>query len=139
MKMQDLQEKNKVLDLIKKITFEIESAKPSKKQMIEDVKMMNFKIRPLIGDVFDLVKKEVGFLESLWKIGKIEEIVSGGVSKLNNEEKEIFFRYLDDFQNQMERKISSIIKDLPAEESKNMRVLELEIVKERKKQKKSLN
>jgi len=139
MKEVEVQQRNKVLDLIKKITLEIEAAKPSRERMIEDIKMMKFKIRPLFGDVFELVRREMGFLESLWKIGKIEELVSGGVPKLNDEEKEVFFRYLNDFQNQIERKISSIIRKLPAEESKNMRVLELEIVKERKGQKRNLN
>lgn len=133
------QEKNKVLDLIKKITFEIESARPSRERMIEDIKMMNFKIRPLVGDIFELAKREMGFLESLWKIGKIEEIVFGGVSKLNDEEREIFFHYLNNFQSQIERKISSIMKQSLPEGSKNAYVLELEIIKEGKGQKKTLN
>lgn len=139
MKRADVQERNKVLDLIKKITLEVENARPSRERMIEDVKMMNFKIRPLIGDIFELTRKEVGFLESLWKIGKIEEIVAGGINELNNREKEIFLRYLENFQKQMERRISSIIKQLPPEESKNINILELEVFKEKKRDKRDLN
>jgi hypothetical protein len=139
MKKADVQDSNKVLDLIKKITIEVENARPSRERMIEDIKMMNFKIRPLVGDVFELVRREVGFLESLWKIGKIEEIVAGGIAELNDREKEIFLQYLEDFQKQMERRISSVIKQLPPEASKNMSVLELEVFREKKGYKKNLN
>lgn len=139
MKKASLQKRNKVLELIRKITLEVENARPSRERMIEDVKMMNFKIRPLMGDIFQLTKKEVGFLESLWKIGKTEEIVVRGINELNNREKEIFLRYLENFQKQRERRISSIIKQLPEEGSKNINVLELEVFKEKKKYKRDLN
>ncbi len=139
MKRVDNQEKNKALELIKKITIEVENARPSKERMIEDIKMMNFKIRPLVGDIFELVKKEVGFIESLWKIGKIETIVAGGINELNKSEKETFLGYLEDFQNQAKRRISFIAKQLPPEASKNMNVLELEVFKEKKRYKRNLN
>jgi hypothetical protein len=130
MKKVNIQDRDKVLELIKRITVEVENAKPSKERMIEDVKMMNFKIRPLVGDVFQFIKKEVGFLESLWKIGKIEEIVTGGLPELNNEEKMVFLRYLDGLQRQMEKTPTSIIKQFNPEESKNINILELEIFRE---------
>jgi len=139
MKKVDIQDSNKVLDLIKKITFEVEKTRPSREKMIEEIKMMKFKIRSLAGDIFDLTKEETGFLESLWKIGKIDRIINEGLSKLSESEKETFFQYLGNFHHRIEKKLSSAIKKLSPEEIENIKVVELEVFRERKARRKNLN
>lgn len=139
MKKTIFQKQSRVIELIKKITTEIENARPSREQMIEEIKMMKFKIKPIVGDIFEVTKREEVFLESLWKIGKIEEIITGNINKLTEEEKETLFRYLENFQNQMEKKISSSFRQLPPGLNENITILELEVFKEGKKNKRSLN
>jgi len=139
MKKVDTQDSNKVLNLIKKITFEVEKVRPSREKMIEEIKMMKFKIRPLAGDIFDLAKEEVGFLESLWKIGKIDRIINEGLNELSESEKETFFQYLGNFHHRIEKKLSSAIKKLSPEEIENIKVVELEVFRERKARRKNLN
>jgi hypothetical protein len=132
MKKTSRREKNRALELIKKISVEIENARPSKEQMIEDIKMMGFKIRSLAGNIFELAKREREFLEPLWKIGKIEKIVFGRINQLNDEEKQALFRYLNNFQRQTEERIS-------AQELTGTGLLELEVLKERIIRKRRLN
>lgn len=119
------------LDLIKKIDSQIEKARPSKREMLEDIKMMKFKIRPVTGDIFTLKDKDIGFLQSLWKLARIEELVGGQVERLSGGEKEIFFSYLEDLQLKTEEKIALAIRRLPVKEKKNIKVLELEVFRER--------
>ncbi|EKE13805.1 MAG: hypothetical protein ACD_12C00810G0003 [uncultured bacterium] len=127
--------KEKAINLIKKLTLQLENTKPSKKAMIEDVKMMSFKIRPLFGDISTLANNQVGFLEVLWKIGKIEEIVTEGIKNLDEEEKKTFFQYLENVQ----RKMSFYIDSFPPKNQQKMESLELEIFKDKRRNKDFLN
>ena len=88
--------------LIEKINIEIESAVPTRQKMITDLKMMNFKIRPLSGDLFSIpANTDISLLTSLWKIGKIEEVVKVAVATLNEDDIESFFYYLEDLQGRL--------------------------------------
>lgn len=135
------QENNRALELIKKITWEIKNARPSKEKMLEEIKMMNFKIRPIVGDVFEIAKRKEIFLESLWKIGKIEQIISGIMNKLTEEERDMFLQFMERLQSQMEEKLTSFLSN-PSQsfdEKKEITILELEIFKEKNINKRRLN
>jgi hypothetical protein len=119
------------LDLIQKINEDIERHKPSKEAMMEDIKMMNFKVKPVSGDIFSLTKKDIGFIESLWRLGKVEEMVSDKLEHLAENEKDIFFNYLDDLQVRTQQEIAVAISQLSKKEQKKMEFLELEIFKEK--------
>lgn len=123
--------KTNALDLIRKITNDIEKYKPSKEIMMEEIKMMNFKVKPVSGDIFSLTKKDIGFVESLWKLGKVEEMVADKIDNLEENEKDIFFNYLDDLQVRTQQEIAVAISQLPKKEQKKMQYLELEIFKEK--------
>lgn len=116
------------LDVIKRVQNEVENAKPSHKQMLEDVKMMRFKIRPVFGDIAILAKKDIGFLEALWKIGKMEEIINHEIIKLNTVEKEIFFHYWQN-KHQLTNKASFNLSNKPIDDKQHAAVLEIEVVK----------
>lgn len=131
-KTKDKEERNRALELIKKITVEVEKAKPSKKQMREDVKMMGFKIKSVVGNIFELAKIEAIFLEPLWRIGKIEQIVLNNVNQLNKQEKEILFQYLKSLEKRLE-------KNFYTEDLKETAVFELEVLKERLIRKRRVN
>jgi hypothetical protein len=119
------------LDLIARITRDIERDKPTKEVMMEDIKMMNFKVKPVSGDIFSLTKKDIGFVESLWKLGKVEEMVADKLDNLEENEKDIFFNYLDDLQVRTQQEIAVAISQLSKKEQKKMEFLELEIFKEK--------
>ncbi|HLL61245.1 MAG TPA: hypothetical protein VK338_06000, partial [Candidatus Nitrosocosmicus sp.] len=110
---------------------DVEQSIPAKEKMLEDIKMMNFKIRPVSGDIFSLAKREIGFVESLWKLGRIEQIIEDKIDTLDESEQDVFLNYLDDIQLRTQKDIASKIEKLPKREQQKMRVLEFEIFKDR--------
>ncbi len=123
--------KNKEIDLIRKVTSEVEQSLPAKDIMLQDIKMMNFKVKPVSGDIFSLAKKEIVFLQSLWKLGKIDEIVTDKIDLLDQDEQDVFFNYMEDLQQRTQNDIASSIQQLPKRDQKKMKVLEFEIFKDK--------
>ena len=84
-----------VQELIRKIAVEIEGATPSRTQVMADLKMRRYKIRPIDGDFFSMpVGDEVVFLTFLWKISKIEEVVDIAFKTLSDSDINTLFNYL---------------------------------------------
>lgn len=129
---------NGAMDLIKRVTQEVERIRPTREEMIGEIKMMNFKVRSLGGDIFEAVARDMGFVESLWKTGKIEEIIGNSINLLNETDKEIVFRFLDDLEYQAEQRMNSAVSSLSPQEQDKIRVFKMEIFRERK-LKKDLN
>lgn len=83
------------LSLIQKMRREIEETQPPLQTMIEEVKMMQFIIKSVHGDLSFLMRKDHTFVTALWKLGKIDQIISTEVQQLDTEEKKIFFNYME--------------------------------------------
>lgn len=83
------------LALIQKIKREIEESQPSIHTMIEEVKMMQFIIKPIHGDLSSLIKKDHTFVTALWKLGKIDHIIHTEAEQLDSKEKKLFFNYIE--------------------------------------------
>lgn len=103
--------------------------KPSPKEMYQDVRMMKFKIRPVSGDIALLNVRNTQFVETLWSLGKLDEIFQREFNKLAPQQQEIFYRIFDNmyqkFQNQLNT--ISLKPDSPSERSQ---IFELEIYKD---------
>ncbi|HLD27077.1 MAG TPA: hypothetical protein VJB63_03925 [Patescibacteria group bacterium] len=95
------------ISLIQKIKQEIEESNISIHTMIEEVKMMQFTIKPIHGDISLLIKKDHAFIAALWKLGKMDHIISTEASQLNNKEKKIFFNYIEHQKLSATQRISS--------------------------------
>lgn len=130
--------KQSALDLIRKVTDEVSKIRPTREEMLGEIKMMSFKVRSVSGDIFEAASRDPGFIESLWKIGKIEEIISSEMHLLDNNEKEMVFRFLDDLEFSAKERINSAIQSLSPEEQEKVKIFKLEIFRERK-LKKDLN
>jgi|SRR3989344_4546195 len=92
-------EKRNATDFIRKIAFELGRKVPPTGEMVADLKMMRFKIRPISGDLFTLNSGNRGsLLISMWRLGKIEETVRVAFKTLPTEEMESLFDYLDEIQ-----------------------------------------
>lgn len=136
MKKTTEKKQNLILEVINKIKNEVEEAKIPREKMIEELKMMNLKIKPVIGDLFQVVKKQGVFLESLWKISKIDEILSFYLDRLSRREKEILFQYLENFKHQVES-VNLGFSHKPS--SEDITVLEVQLFKKSPVNKKNLN
>lgn len=95
----DTMNKYKATDVIDEIINTIELARVTPSQMVADIQRMGFKIKPVSGDieVFDKIRRH--FLKPLWKMGRVDEIVQKYLYELSDEEQEILFDFLEEFEN----------------------------------------
>lgn len=103
--------------------------KPSIPKMVKEVQMMNFKVRPLQGDIAVLNLKNQQLLETLWSLGKLEEFFHKEVVQVPADQKELFFTMFDSLQYKLERELNTL--SLKNERiAKTSTMLEMEIIKE---------
>lgn len=104
--------------------------KPPYAQMYDEVRMMKFKIRPMQGDILNINLHNNDFIETLWSLGKLDEIFQKEYRLLSPKNKQVFFRIFDDIYQRLQSGLNRIklqrekISDLSS-------VLEMEIFKER--------
>ncbi len=106
---------------------------PTYEQMVQDVRMMKFKVRPLNGDFSYLNFGNPRFVETLWKLGKMDDFIEKNVMKINKKQERAFFNYFDGLYRHLQDSLNSVhLSELtpnPARNTKN--VVEMEIFKER--------
>ena len=119
-----------------KLIEEIESVMRKKASdfntIIDDLKLSKYKIRAIQGDLNFLVKTNHDFIESLWRINKVNTIVDKNIDKLEKEDKQILFNYLNRLQTKA--RAESLTR---ASKSSNPRyisqILKIEIIKDKSK------
>lgn len=93
-----MNKKNKFLLVLKKIKEILNKDYPLKKKY-QEVQLMGFKIHPLFGNIELLKDKEKEFIDSLWQIGKIEEIIAKNYKEISIEELNIILQMIDFLKN----------------------------------------
>ncbi len=68
---------------------------PSYEKMIEEIKMMKFKVRPIQGSLSDVDFKNKQFVEILWKLGKLDSFFQEKILSLKGKEKEFFLNFFE--------------------------------------------
>lgn len=126
--MKKIAKKTGALEVIKKLEFQIEVERPSRQQMMEEVKMMGFKIRSVAGDLAALAQKDAGLIETLWRIGKINEIINTDVQRLSIKDREIFSHFLNSKQGHLEEK-SLALSNHSSNLEDQVTILEVEVSK----------
>ena len=124
-----------ILSLINNIQ-KIISTKPNTNQMIEEVRMMKFKIKPIQGDVSAFNLKNERFIESLWSLGKLDEFFHKEFPHLSKKEQEVFLRFFDNLYFKYQQQLNQINLRPAKTALTKTGLLELEIYKERKLKKK---
>lgn len=108
--------------------------KPSYSQMVEEVQMMKFKVRPMQGDVLLFNLKDEQLIEALWSLGKLDELFQSKYEKLSLKDKGVFFRIFDSMYQKFQTELSRI--NLRRDRTANVSpVVEMEIFKEQKQKK----
>lgn len=97
-------------DIIKQIHNEVEEQGLSLHAMVRDIQMMGFKIRPLVGDISAIAKMHDEVVRSLWKIGKIDEIISSSIYELEEDDQERLIDYLKKMESEAENRIRDSIQ-----------------------------
>lgn len=103
--------------------------KPSVDRMLDEVRMMHFKVRPLQGDISMLNLKENQLVESLWNLGKLDEFFKKHQEKLTQDQKDVFFRFFDELHDRFQNQLNKI--NLRSQREQDFSAtIEMEIFKE---------
>lgn len=117
--------KKSALDIIEEIMHEVEETNLGKDIMLEEVQMMGFKIRQLTGDVNAIAKMDNTMIESLWRIGKIDQIINASFDDLEEEEQVRLLEYLKSVEMNTEENIESALQMKKTKKSSKMLKLEV--------------
>lgn len=112
------------------------SSKPATSQMFKEVQMMKFKIKPIQGDLMSFDLKNEQFIESLWSLGKLDEFFFKEVPSLTKKEKEVFMKIFDSLYFKYQQQLNQTNLQQKKTPLTKTGLLELEIYKERKLNKK---
>lgn len=103
-------------------------------EMIDEVRMMKFKIRPIHGDILLFNLKDERLIEALWSLGKLDELFHDKYHGLSSKDKSTFFRILDGMHQRLQAELGRI--NLRKDKlSQTPLVVEMEIFKEQKQKK----
>lgn len=127
----DSSKKTDAVDKIKHFQQRILAKKPSIGEMVHDVQMMNFKIRPVSGNITELDYGNYDFIDALWSLGKLDEFFRLEFGEIEKNEKDTFFRMINDlrvnFQNQLRQ---ANIQSVDLQDQSMMQLFEIEIIKD---------
>jgi hypothetical protein len=84
--------------------------KPSKDEMISEVRMMNFKVRPVYGNISKLDFTNNDFINALWSLGKLDEFFKEEFPQVEDEERDVFFKLVDDMRVSLQQKLNHAYK-----------------------------
>lgn len=108
--------------------------KPSHKQMMNEVRMMKFKVRPMQGDILLFNLQDERLIELLWSLGKLDELFHDKYQKLSSKDRGVFFRIFDSMYQKLQSDLGRI--NLRRDKASNISpTVEIEIFKEKKQKK----
>lgn len=123
---------NDVVEMVALFQKKILENKPALQQMLEEVRMMKFKIKPLHGDISLLNLKNNSFIEILWSLGKLDEFFQSQYKRVSSGKKDLFLRLFDEIHEKFQDKLNDLnLKPEKVVESSSS--FEMEIYKERTK------
>lgn len=105
--------------------------KPKVGEMLDEVRMMKFKIRPVSGDLLSIDLRNDKFIETLWNLGKLDEFYQSEFPKLSRKNQQVFFQIFENLYQKYRNDLNQV--DIHQEKiGPNPQNLEVEIFKERK-------
>lgn len=123
-----------VFDVLAHLQDQIVKKTPTSRAMWDEVRMMQFKVRPLYGDISFINLKNKNLIEIIWRLGKLDDIFQKKYDSLDEDQKAVFFRMIDSLHEQLQAELNKV--DLKRESTpQNQPSLEMEIFKEKATQK----
>jgi len=108
--------------------------KPTPGEMLDEVRMMKFKIRPVSGDLMSVDLKNDKFIETLWNLGKLDEFYQSEYPKLSRKNKQVFFQIFENLYQKYRNDLNQVDvhQERTSHHPQHPQLLEVEIFKERK-------
>ncbi|MDA1316626.1 MAG: hypothetical protein O3B87_01225 [bacterium] len=109
---------------------EILTKRPARQDMYHEVRMMNFKVRPVVGDISQLDFGNTEFIDALWSIGKLDEFFRIEIERISKDEKKVFFDLVDEMRKNFQLQLNKANITSPKIGEEKRSVFEVEIIKE---------
>lgn len=106
------------------------SKKPAAEDMIHEVRMMNFKVHPVTGDISDLDFSNTEFIDALWSLGKLDEFFRAEYFEMKDREQDVFYRLVQDMRSNFQQKLNKANITAIEFAERPKRIFEIEIVKD---------
>jgi len=109
--------------------------RPDSQEMLREITMMRFKIKPIFGNITEVDLNDFRLIETLWSLGKLEEFFKSEYPRIPVKERHSFIRILDSVKDRLKENLNKI--DMKRHNPKNATsLIEMEILREipRKKQ-----
>jgi len=128
------------MNLIREFQTNVLDRPPSFEQMLSEVRMMRFKVRPLQGDISVLNVSNQTLVETLWRLGKMDAFVESHAQNLDKKNETTFYHYFDSLHKHLQERLNTVqLAERKRTQSPHQHlkpsILEMEIYKERKKRK----
>ena len=120
------------LQLLEQFQKKVLEKKPSMEEMINEIHMMKFKIKPVQGDFSKVNFRNDRFIETIWSLGKLDEFFQVQYPHLKKGERNTFYIYFDAIQKRLQEDLNKLNLKAPSIDNKQS-ILEMEIFKERAK------
>jgi len=127
-----------MMHLFKSFKKDVLDKKPTHEQMMREVYMMKFKIRPLQGDVSKLNFSNATFVETIWQLGKMDDFIEKHLRKLDKKQEFAFFHYFEGMYKQLQDTLNNLhFSGQKGDMFVKRDFIEMEIFKERENKKRS--
>jgi hypothetical protein len=126
--------KQDILNILSHFQSKIQNEPPVEK-MYQEVQMMNFKIKPVQGDVSIINFNNKQLVGVLWRLGKLDEFFHQEFNELSPQQKKILINFFDSMHDKYQQQLNHL--DLKVEKTTvNSPLFEMEIFKEQLRTKK---
>ncbi len=127
--------KTDVVQMIHDFQKTVLDQQPSYEDMVSDVRMMRFRVRPVEGDIMKLNFGNTEFVEILWSLGKLDEFFQYVAPTLSKKEKDVFNTLFDRLYQNYQRKLHHINlrgSSADADDERKAHRYELEIYRDKR-------
>mgnify|MGYP001579585624 FL=1 len=130
--MKSLRKNEKREDVISLLSYyqkTVIANKPSLEIMLDEIKMMNFKIRPLSGDFSVINGMDSKLIEMIWNLGKLDELYREKENLLKSKDRKLFMKFFESLHEKFQKDLGFIkLKNIDQSEPSN--ILEMEVFRE---------
>ncbi|MCA9371891.1 hypothetical protein KC726_03255 [Candidatus Woesebacteria bacterium] len=118
---------------IRKFQEQLIVHRPSQKDMIGEIQMMHFRVRPISGEVSQLNFKNPEFIDALWSLGKLDEFFREELPRVRKSEHGLFMQFVNNLRYDLQLKLNTarlVKQPFPSSDDDNPMLFEMEIVKQ---------
>ncbi len=95
-------------DAIQQFQRETLGNKPTVDQMVYEVRLMNFKIRPVAGNISIVNFRNADLIDALWSLGKLDEFFRQKIKNISAKDQAAFMRLVNEIRWNYQEKLNSV-------------------------------